>query len=44
MEHKKLKENEIETVFEVSFGKEFSYFGTNRLIRKIHKINRDGQS
>lgn len=31
---KKLNENEIETVFDVSLGKEYSCFGTNKLIRK----------
>lgn len=31
---KKLNENEIETVFDVSFGKEFSCFWTNKLIKK----------
>lgn len=31
---KKINENEIETVFDVSFGNEYSCFGTNKLIRK----------
>jgi len=31
---RKLNENEIETIFDVSFGKEFSCFGTNKLIKK----------
>jgi len=31
---KKINENEIETIFDVSFGNEFSCFGTNKLIRK----------
>jgi len=30
----KINENEIETVFDVSFGNEYSCFGTNKLIRK----------
>jgi hypothetical protein len=31
---KKINENEVETIFDVSFGKEFSCFGTNSLIKK----------
>jgi len=31
---RKINENEIETIFDVSFGKEFSCFGTNKLIKK----------
>jgi hypothetical protein len=31
---KKISENEIETIFDVSFGKDYKCFGTNRLIRK----------
>jgi hypothetical protein len=31
---KKINENEIETIFDVSFGKDYKCFGTNRLIRK----------
>ena len=31
---KKLIQNEVETVFDVSFGNEYSCFGTNKLIRK----------
>lgn len=31
---KKINENEIETVFDVSFGKDYTCFGTNKLIRK----------
>ena len=30
----KLNDNEIETVFDVSFGKDYTCFGTNHLIRK----------
>ena len=30
---KKISENEIETIFDVSFGKDYKCFGTNRLIR-----------
>lgn len=31
---RKLNENEIETVFDVSFGKDYKCFGINKLIRK----------
>ncbi len=31
---KKINENEIETIFDVSFGKDYTCFGTNKLIRK----------
>lgn len=31
---KKISENEIETVFDVSFGKDYSCFGDNKLIKK----------
>ena len=31
---KKLNDKEIETVFDVSFGKDYTCFGTNKLIRK----------
>jgi len=31
---KKINDHEIETVFDVSFGKSYTCFGTNRLIRK----------
>ena len=32
---KKINENKIETIFDVSFpGKEYSCFGTNKLIKK----------
>lgn len=31
---KKISENEIETVFDVSFGKDYTCFGTNKLVRK----------
>ncbi len=31
---KKISENEIETVFDVSFGKDYTCFGINKLIRK----------
>ncbi len=31
---KKLSDHEIETVFDVSFGKDFNCFGTNKLTRK----------
>lgn len=31
---KKINENEIETVFDVSFGKDYTCFGTNKLLRK----------
>jgi hypothetical protein len=31
---RKISENEIETVFDVSFGNEYSCFGTNKLLRK----------
>lgn len=30
---KKINENEIETIFDVSFGKDYTCFGTNKLIR-----------
>lgn len=31
---KKISDNEIETVFDVSFGQNYTCFGTNKLIRK----------
>jgi len=31
---RKISENEIKTIFDVSFGKEFSCFGTNKLFKK----------
>nr|WP_321409604.1 hypothetical protein [uncultured Carboxylicivirga sp.] len=31
---RKINENEIETIFDVSFGKDYTCFGTNKLLRK----------